>query len=293
MSSEGYRTLINNVYILSAGTITKGFIFFDNEKIIDIGPEASPEYELAEYVMDYEYKAVALHGFSVVTRLSNYPFRGTSNYDLSTYTKNEIKKFIQAGLYELILNGVTLPIVIDDYPELVAEVLRHLDINGVIVSDTTTKTYPGIKYLFIEENIVKYGKKELGKFNEIFCKLNQINDKCLFLDISDLPTYNISAISLLATQLGTRDSFMDLITKPYKVLNLDKGVINKGAKPDIVLYDLRDSLKTIPVENIDSIILRGYPPDQVYLGGDIFFDHGESLVLTKIDLSQFILSGQG
>ena len=292
MSGKGYRTLINNTYILTGKTVIKGFLFFDNEKIIDIGTEASPEYELAEYVMDYEYKAVALHGFSVATRLSNYPFRGISDYDLNTFTKEEIKEFIQAGLYELILNGITLPIIIDEYPELVAEVLRHFNINGVIVSDTTIKTYPGIQYLFVENNIVKYKDEKLGEFNKLFCRVNQVNDECSFLDISDLPTYNLSAISLIANQLGREETFMNLITKAYKVLGIDNGVIDKGAKPDIILYDLRDSLKTLPAKSINSIILRGYPPDQVYLGGDIFFDHGESLVFTRTDLSQIILSDQ-
>lgn len=281
---EGIHTLLNNIYVLRKARIDRGFIYFNNERIIDTGTEAEPEYELSELVIDYEYKALAVHGYSVLVNLSKYPFRGLEDKaDFSTFNKEELKKIINAALYELLMNGVTLPIIHDQHAELAVKIFREHSLKAIfIVDEGTVPEYSGLYYIYKRGQELVCENKKLGSIKDAACKPDYIRDNCLFLDLTNSYTYNLSLIiNKSIKSLNDVYAVLEIFSKPYQVINIDKGYIDRQAKPDIIIYDLREPYLATPRDYLPASILRGYPPSQVFINGDTFFDHGESLVLTK------------
>lgn len=287
----GIHTLLNNVYILKKEGIDKGFIYFDNDKIIDTGKEADPIYELSELVIDYEYKALAIHGYSVLTNLSGYPYRGLGvKTDLSIFTRDELKKIISAALYELVMNGVTFPVIYDQYIDLAIQILKEHSLKAVIIAEEgTVPEYTGLYYVYMRGDNLYYNDEKLGFIRDIICRPEKINNNCLFLDLRDYYTYNVSYVTNILFKLSKNIyTVLDVFTKPYQLIKIDNGYIDKQAKPDIVIYDLREPYLVTPRNYISLSVLRGYVPSQVFISGDIFFDHGESLILAKTRID-FIL----
>jgi len=187
------HVLLNNIYYRKQHVVEKGYVFFNNEAIIDLGEEPKPEYDLAELLYDYEYRAYVVHGFSVASGLSNYPFRGLEGFDPASYSDNELEEFIQAGFYELYMNGITLPIIIDARPELVNKVVKENEYKAVIMHERgVLKQYSGIAYIEIDNGILYYMDRRIGLIENIVCRLNEIRDDCHILDIG---------INLLSTYL--------------------------------------------------------------------------------------------
>lgn len=289
------RFLINNVIMFSDEGLKKGFIFIYNGKITDLGEEPPPEYELSELVYDYEGRALAVHGFSILASLTDYPFRGIENADLSVYSRQELEKFAQAGIYELLLNGITFPIIEDKYPEIIIRLLKSLKLKGALVVERgTIKYYPDIIILEKENNRVYYNDKLLGIYDDIFCDINSVPRKmgeCITYSLIGSISYNVSALITQAYRsLG--DRVFRILTNSYRVLGVDKGTITKAAEADLLIYSSKDPVKAVPM-NVDPLIMivRGYPPDQVIIEGDIFFDKYESLVIAKPDIDQIINRG--
>ncbi len=289
------RFLINNVVMFSDEGIKKGFIFISNGKIADLGEEPPPEYELSELVYDYEGKALAIHGFSVLASLTDYPFRGIREPDLSVYSRQELEKFAQAGIYELLLNGVTFPIIEDKHPEIVVHLLKSLELKGALVVEKgAVKHYPDIIILEKKNDKIYYNDRLLGKYDEIFCDINNVPsqiDKCMAYSLIGSISYNVSALITQAYRsLG--DKIFHILTNSYRMLGIDKGTITKASKADLLIYSSKDSLKTAPL-TLDPLIMsaRGYPPDQVIISGDIFFDKYESLVIAKPNIDQIVNRG--
>jgi len=279
--SRGARVLLNGVRYVSTRGVNKGYVFFNNEEVIDCGEEPKPEYELAELVATYDYSALAVHGYSVAVELTSYIYRGTGGADLSTYTRSELKKIAYAALYELYMNGITLPIVVDQYPDIANELAREHQLKLAILHEKgTLQHYPNTLYLEEEDGELYFEDRELGEKNEVFCSLRDISGKCRILYVSGAPTYNVSLMLFLAAgRLGGLPEALRILSEPYRLLGLDNGYISRGSRPDILVYDLRKSVKTPPLSVPEYALLRGYPPDQVFVEGDLFFDKGEPLVL--------------
>jgi hypothetical protein len=288
------HTLLKNTYYYGIRGVERGFIYFNNEKIIDVGEEARPEYDFSELVIDYGFKAYILHGYSVIASLINYPFRGIGRIDPTMYSRSELEKIVHAALYELIMNGVSLPATIirdENEARAVISVLKRNNIRAVILAEEgTISEYRGIYNIGIREEKLVYEDKILGDTRKAICKPQTVNNECLFLDISNIHTYNLSLIiNLLIYKTGLKqETVIDLLTKPYRVLGIDDGVVRVNGRPDIIVYDLREPYNTVPKQYVETVILRGYPPTQVFINGDTFFDHGESLVLSKPNID-FIL----
>jgi hypothetical protein len=289
------HTLLKNTYYRGVkGVKKRGFIYFNSEKIIDVGEEARPEYDFSELVIDYGFKAYAMHGYSVVASLTNYPFRGIGRIDLTIYSRDELEKIVHAALYELIMNGVSLPATIirdENEVEAIINVLKRNNIKAIIFAEEgIISKYKGLYSISICGEKLIYEGKIIGDTKKAICKPQTINNECLFLDISDMYTYNLSLImnfSIYSSDFK-QETVIDLLTKPYKVLGIDNGVIEINGRPDIIVYDLREPYNIVPKQHIELVIFRGYPPTQVFIDGDTFFDHGESLVLSKPNID-FIL----
>lgn len=286
------RTLLNELYYLST-SISRGYILFNNENIIDHGREAKPEYELSELVINYDYRAIALHGFSLAVNPTHYLFRGLADtgFDHTVLSGREKKLLIQAVLYELYQNGVTLPILYGEYVDVANKFVKENKLSAVlIVEKDTIPRYKGVYYVDAENNKLYYNDELLGEHDRIVCRLTNINNDCFIIDVTTLPTYNVSVIALkIYEHVKEIGDVLRLLTKPYRLLGLDDGVIGLNAKPDLIVYDLRDSRKAIIPTRLNYVILRGYPPDQVFVSGDSFFDHGEPLVIQPVRVDDIIM----
>jgi len=289
------RTLIDKIFYIGRGnSVNKGFILFDNERIIDIGSEPDVEYELSEYVLNYEYKAVALHGFSALIDPFKYPFRGLakSELDTSIYSDRELEAIIHAVIYEMLFNGFTLPALKTDQPEQVIKVTNEIDLRVIVLTERgIAKQHGRILLVEIENNTLYYNDERIGRVEDLICS-EVIVDECLFIDLTRFPSINSSFIIwFLTMRTKSIPDALKLLVKPYIVLGIDNGFIDKDSKPDIVVYDLRDSRKTIDLGSLIYVTLRGYPPDSVFAGGDQFFDKGESLYLIQPRIDNIILRG--
>jgi len=80
-----------------------------------------------------------------------------------------------------------------------------------------------------------------------------------------------------------------MLSKPYSLLGFDNGFVDKGSKPDLLVFDLKHSYKSTPISRLDNVLLRGYTPDIVFINADIYFDHGESLVITPIVIDKYLV----
>ncbi|MET1160196.1 MAG: hypothetical protein ABWW65_04485 [Thermoprotei archaeon] len=286
-----YRTFFNNIYYLSEKGVEKGFIFFDNSRIIDIGTTPEPEYEFVEYVNDYDYRAIAMHGFSIAFSPEKYVQRGLDiDIDLSTLSREEFKKIVYALLYELYMNGVTLPILVSNNVDLIASIAKEYGLSiGVIHEKGVSSKYREIIDIEVSGDNAYYNDQVLGNKKEIFCTINSISSKCRVLLVENMYTLNISIIAhYVYNKTGSLQKTLKLLTEPYRLLELDNGYISKNSKPDIVVYKLDDSRKSIPLKYVEYVILRGYPPDQVFVNGDSFFDRGEALVLVPISIYDIV-----
>jgi len=288
------HTLLNNIFYNGVEGVVEGFILFNNEKVVDIGERAKPEYELSELVIDYGYRAYALHGYSLAIDPSKYLVRGLNeDLDLSIYSDNELEKIVYAVLYEMYLNGITLPVLFNELLEIVNRVVKEHSLEAVIVHDEgTLKHYTGIIYVERRGDKLYVNDRELGSFDKLFCTIQRVSSECVFIDISGLPTLNTSTVIYeLSKNIGV-NSAIKLLINPYRVLGMDHGVLENGCRPDILVYDLRDSRLTIPRQYVEYVVLRGYPPSQVFVKGDTFFDHGESLVLTPSRIDDILFKAR-
>ncbi len=288
------RTLISKIYYRGK-ELLRGFILFDEERIIDHGTEPEPEYELSELVINHEYKAYVVHGFSIALDPLKYPFRGfNEEIDLSIYSVDELKQIGLAAFYELYMNGVTLPIVYGEHAEIVNNIAREHNLSlAIIDEDKTLPRYKGVIYLDRRDDKLYLDERELGVYDELICSISRITRNCLAIDVKEFFTLNVSFIaSKIYEVTGSLTKTIELLVKPYIMLDLDNGYIDKEAKPDILVYSFRDSRKLVPYNKIEYVVLRGYPPDQVFVNGDMFFDKGEPLVLLPVELNTLLLSGE-
>lgn len=288
------RVLLNRVYY-RGNTLSRGFVYFDESGVIDEGEEPEPEYELSELVYNFDYNVYVVHGFSVLVNASKYVFRGGRG-DTSIFSKEDVKKIVYAALFELVLNGVTLPIVMDENPEIVAETAR---MNGLMVTllveKGTCRKQPEVMYIEVDNGVLYIHDEKIGLMNELLCRSDRINDKCVFLDISEESTWNISSIiyHMVKSNSTGLNEVLSMLTKPYRTLGLDNGVVEKKCRSDLLIYDLRNSLFTSTLDQLDKVLLRGYPPDYVFIRGDIYFEKNEALIIVPIRIHDIVLNKVG
>lgn len=272
--------------------ILSGFIYFSNERIIDVGIEPSPGYELSELVINYDYRALAVHGFSIAIDIFKYVFRNNySNELIDSFSNNELEKIINNVLYELYMNGITLPVIYGYRIDIVNKVIRENDLDIVLIHSGELSESHRTHNIIVKNNKLFYNDRELGDLREAICKVDSITNKCIFIDTTNYYSQNTSMIlrDLMKENNYGFEQALHLLLKPYVSLGFDNGCIDKNSKPDLVIHDLRNSLKTTPYSLLKNVLLKNYPPDQVFINGDLFFDHGESLVLLQYRIDDILL----
>ncbi|MEM4619415.1 MAG: hypothetical protein QW607_04290 [Desulfurococcaceae archaeon] len=277
-------TLLNNLYYLKNNGLNHGFIYFNTEKIIEIGEKPSPEYELSELIIDYEHRALALHGFSIAIDVFKYVFRENySEEKLSTLSSVELEKIASNVLYELYMNGITLPVIYGHRVDIVEKVVKENNLETVFIHSGELREYSGLKYILLKNNRLIYREIDLGEYGKIVCNSSFVTKDCVFLDTTHMFSQNTSLIlyDIMKNNGLNLDQSLIYLFKPYIVLGIDNGDLNKNSRPDIIVHDFRNSLKTTSFKTMKNVLLKTYTPDQVFVKGELFFDRGESLVLQQ------------
>ena len=270
--SSAIRVLLKNVLVPDNEGFKKIYIYIDNDRIADLGEEIPVEYEFAELVLDYNGEYLAFPGFSALVSL-------TERYrDIAMYGSIDKKELVRAALYELIMNGVTLPIIVDDEDSIVRNVLKELEFPAVLIEKEADMDQ---KDVYIKGKLGDDGisiNNVLFRWNEI-CGPNKLNDSCKLLDLRGLHTYNVSAL-LSRNNIEPEDAgFINVLWRPYKALGIGDCRIVKDMRADIVLYRITIPPKLVTHKNYRDLLRSGYPPDTVIIAGELFIDKNEPLIL--------------
>ncbi len=283
---NGTRLLLENIYYQKQDDWGKGYIYIVGDRIKDIGVEPPAIYEFSEYVRDHEYLSLALHGMSIVSELTIRPLITVDeSIDelLSMLSKNDLEKIAKNTLYNLIRNGITLPIIDDPYPEIVQRVLVSWQIHGILITREPLKSKHKLIHNIIDDNeYLYYNDKLLGRREEVICSPQDTREKCLFIEITGLPIYNYGCILNL-----TRNK--KKLFNAYKLIGLDNGLIEKEALADLVIYDLDNPTKNILIPRDPySLLSTGIVPDTIIVGGDILVEKNEAIGIEPTSIGSIL-----
>lgn len=283
---NGTRLLLKNIYYQRHDDWGKGYIYIVGNRINDVGAEPPAIYEFSEYVRDHDYLSLALHGMSIVSELTIRPLitaKGNIDELVSMLSRNDLEKIAKNTLYNLIRNGITLPIINDPYPEIAQRVLVSWQIHGIIITREPLKSKHKLIHNIIDDNgYLYYDDKLLGRREEVICPPWDTREKCLFVGVTGLPIYNYGCIFHL-----TRDK--KRLFNAYKLIGLDNGSIEKGALADLAVYDLGDPAKnTLIPRNPYSLLSMGLTPDTIIVEGDILVEKNEAIGIEPTSIGSIL-----
>ena len=292
--ASGYatRTLLKNTWYLSSSGFKYGYVFLDSTRISDVGEgEPPPEYELADLLYDFNGDAVVFHGYSLILDVVEYVFRGLQGVDLSIFTREELKKLANVGLVNSYINGVTLPIAITMHPEVVVDVARENMMRvGLVVERGTVAGNPFTVLLEVDEGKLYHGDRVIGEYSKLICTPSRVNTDCSIVDARGYGNV-LTAIEEVFAHTGNPDQSLRILTSTYRVTGIDSGFVEKASTSDLLIHDVKNPLKTIPLtmqENLYQIAVRSQQPDMVFIGGDIFYDHGENLAIPVVKINELL-----
>ncbi len=271
--------LFKNIYYFKENSLEKGYIFIEKGRIKEVGKKPSYEHELSNLVYDFEYKAVAYHGFSYIFNPRNYPCRGFTDTCHYIGEENELKNYIMASINEMIQFGMTLPILhynSSNDLQLIRGIRNILKIEIAVFNGDT------IELLNTNSlNQVILDKKDL-------CNEDVVDNKCMVL----YSKYTLAPHIMLHRILSKVDlgRAYKLLTSGYRILNISNGYIDVGEKADIIIYLLEDFKKPLYVKEPLSLITRGYKPDLVVVNGEILFEKGYNYLINERELLNKISS---
>lgn len=284
------RCLFKNTWYLSSSGFKHGYVFIYGTRIQDEGEgEPEPELELSELVYDFDGDAVVAHGYSLLTDVVEYVVRGLSDVDLSVFTREELRKIAKAGVVNAYMSGVTLPVARTNYPEIVGDIARENSIRmGIIAERGTVSRNPFIVLLELDGEWVYFEDKKIGEYTSIICKPVEPRSTCMLLDARG---YGNITTAIEEAYTATRDpgSSFRVLTNFYRATGIDNGFVEKGSASDLIIYDLKNPLKTIPLmrdEHLYKLMARSQQPDVVFIGGDIFYEHGENLAVPVVKINE-------
>ncbi len=282
----GVRILLDKVYyVKDNGVFEEGFVYIDENTIGDLGREPPVEYSLSELHYTFDKKAVVIHGYSVALTPSLYPFRGiTGKHDLSVFSREEVKGFIKAAFYELLANGITLPVIYNEsveYIQLAIDVAKTLSIPVAIMGDQNLlHSYGNI----IDDQSIYGIKVDSDLPRERIC-YDEISPNCSIVYLKN--TINVNALLSYALRKYEFTDVIRVLANPYKILGLDSGFIEKNARAHITIYDARKPLKAPLLKHAPQTILaRGYLPDIVIVDGDIVVEQGLVYIVNEVEVAK-------
>lgn len=289
-SGLALRCLLKNTWYLSSKGFNKGYVYIYGGRVEEVGEgEPEPEYELADLLYDFEGDALAVHGYSVVLDVVEYVVRGVSGVDLTVFTREELKKLAKIGVVNAYTNGITLPVAITKYPEVVVDVARENGVRiGLIVERGVVSKTPFTPILEVENGYLYYEDKRLGLLEKTLCTPLNPTEDCLIVDARGYGN-TLTAVEEVYRLAKTPERGYQLLTGFYRVAGLDSGYLDKNAASDIIVYDTRNPMKTIPMTDLTSLytlLKRSLQPDLVFVGGDVFYEKGENLAIPVVKVNE-------
>ncbi len=269
--------------------VKKGYIYIDKDKIADIGynKEFPIEYGFSELHYTFKNNAIVFRGLSIAITPSLYPCRGSIKcIDYSIFSKDEIRAFIVSSFYDLLMKGVTLPIVFNElYLDLLYDVIRSYKLKSIIIIEE--EDYID-KFLHVKEVTVCTTSKDLSNKYSIpymdrssICSLEEIdNENCKIVYMKDLylPQY-----IFIYRHIYGRD-IRSLLFSGYSLVSETYNIkINTPA--DLIIYKL-DKIIRVPLLKTDplSIIARGFSPDLVIQSGEVVVEENENYIIIERNL---------
>ncbi|MCC6041423.1 MAG: hypothetical protein LM557_04535 [Desulfurococcaceae archaeon] len=277
------RSLLSNAWYFSKIGFKRGFVFLYGSRVMDEGEEPLPEYELSELIIDFEGKALILHGYSLLLDIVEYVFRGMKNrVDLSVLSKEEIKELAEVGLVNAYMSGVTLPLAVTEHVSVLADAARENGVRaGVIAERGTVTTNPFLLVFEVDNERLYYQDKVIGGVDEVLCTPQRVKNTCLIVDARGYGNTLTAIEEVYRSSHSVKEAY-EILTGPYRASGVDEGYVVKGAASDLIVYDLRNPLKAGLQSKKDylySIIARSQQPDIVFVGGDVFYEFGENLAI--------------
>lgn len=292
-SGVATRSLLKNTWFLAENGFKHGYVFMYGSRIEDAGEgEPAPEYELVELVYDFEGYAVAVHGYSLMVDLVEYVVRNIGDVDLSIFTKDELKKLANVGVVNAYTSGVTLPITRTNHPEVVVEIARENNIRIGIVAErgTVSRRNPFTLLLEVDGGWVYHGDRKIGEYDRLVCKPTNPHANCAIVDARGYGNI-VTAIEEVYREMCSPEVSYRILTGPYRVGEIDSGFIEKRSSSDIIVYDLKNPLKAIPIKSAKhayALLSRSQQPDIVFVGGDLFYEHGENLAIPVVKINELL-----
>lgn len=291
-SGVATRSLFKNVWFLTSSGFKYGYVFLYGSRVEDAAEgEPAPEYELAELLYDFEGNAIVAHGYSVLVDLVEYVFRGMQNIDLSIFTREELRKLTKIGVVNAYINGVTLPFARTKHPEVVIDIARENSMRiGVIAERGVVSKNPFTVILEVDGDRVYYDDKKIGIYDSVICKPIRVSEKCVLIDSIGYGNLT-TAIELVYRETGSPDFSFRILTNMYRISDIDNGYVEKGAASDLIIYDLKNPLKAIPISSAQSaysLLTRSMQPDIVFIGGDVFYEFGENLAIPIVKVNELL-----
>jgi len=292
------RSLLKNVWFLASNGFKYGYVFTYGPRVEDAGEgEPKPEYELAELVYDFEGDAVVVHGYSLLVDLVEYVVRGVNDIDLSVFTKEELKKLTKVGVVNAYTSGVTLPVTFTEYPEVVADVAREDNIRIGIVAErgVVSSKSPFILLFELDRGYLYRDDEKLGEYTSLSCKPFSPKETCILVDARGYGNV-VTAIEEVYRSTGCPELSYRILTGVYRAGGIDRGFVEENASSDILVYDLRNPLRAIPIKSVKhayTLLSRSQQPDIVFIGGDVFYEFGENLAIPVTRVNNILKKALG
>ncbi|AFL66967.1 hypothetical protein [Desulfurococcus amylolyticus] len=279
--SEGIRVLLSNLWFPSRDGVVKGVIFLENGKIGFIGETPEPEHELSELQYDFQGHAIALHGFSAIVDLVEYPFRRLGINDFSTLSRDELERLAEVGFANALANGITMPIVYTEHLKPVEKISRELGIKVVIIHEGEVVEKSGLYYLLVKEGNIYFNDEKIGVLSDITCSPQRITEKCRIMDLRSTGS-TISSLSILYESGVDSGRLYRILVEPYRITRVGEGVIDVNEIADLQVIDLGNPLKASIIRHEDDFwatVSRFMDPDIVFVNGESYYERGEHLVV--------------
>ncbi|MEM4036206.1 MAG: hypothetical protein QW700_00135 [Desulfurococcaceae archaeon] len=292
-SGVATKSLLKNVWFLAGNGFKYGYVFMHGSRIEDAREgEPEPEYELAELVYDFEGDAVVVHGYSLLVDLVEYVVRGVNDLDLSVFTREELRKLTKVGVVNAYMSGVTLPVAHTRHPEIAVDVARENSVRIGIIAErgTVPSRGPFTLLLEVDGSWLYYDDRRLGEYDSLVCKPGNIKGSCVLVDARGYGNIT-TAIEEVYREVGNPEASYKILTDLYRVSGADSGFVEKGALSDIIVYDLKNSLKAIPIKttrHMFTLLSRSQQPDIVFIGGDVFYEFGENLAIPIVKVNEIL-----
>ncbi|MEM2025305.1 MAG: hypothetical protein QXW94_03350, partial [Desulfurococcaceae archaeon] len=153
----------------------------------------------------------------------------------------------------------------------------------------TVARNPFILLLEIDSGWIYYEDRKVGEHTSI-CKPAIHREDCLVLDARG---YGNLTTAIEETYRSSSDPIISykLLTNAYSLCGVDTGYVEKGSASDLIIYDLKNPLKTAPIktqQHMFAVIARSQQPDIVLIGGDVFYEHGENLAIPIVKVNELV-----